>query len=220
MSKLTLNKPTLILLYGVPGSGKTHFARQICNYIHAAHVQADRIRFELFEEPRFDKQENSVVNHLAEYMAQEFLNAGISVVFDTNAMRFSQRRILRDMARKAKVQPVLIWFQIDIESAFVRVNKRDRRKADDKYAVPLDRTTFESVIGPMQNPTATEDYIVISGKHTFETQRSAVLKKMYEMGLLKAESAHSGVIKPGLVNLVPNSSAGRVDSSRRNIVIR
>jgi predicted kinase len=220
MTKLTLTKPTLILLYGLPGSGKTYFARQLCEDISAAHVQGDRIRYELFEEPRFDRQENEIVEHLMQYMTEEFLNAGISVVYDTNAMRLSERRALRDMARRVKAQPLLIWLQIDIESAFTRVVKRDRRKTDDKYAVPVDRTTFESLISRMQNPNATEDYMVISGKHTFATQRSAIIKKLYDSGLLSAETATNKMAKPGLVNLIPNPMAGRVDPTRRNIVIR
>lgn len=220
MAKLQLNQPTLFLLYGFPGAGKTYFARQLCEELQAAHVQADRIRYELFEEPRFDRQEDEIVTHLMEYMTEEFLQAGISVVFDVNAARAAQRRELRDLARKVKAQVVLVWFQLDVESSFMRVNKRDRRKADDKYAMPVDRTTFEEMISHMQNPTPTEEYMVVSGKRTFHTQRGAVIKKLYDMGLLHAEQTQSGIAKPGMVNLIPNPLAGRVDPSRRNISIR
>jgi predicted kinase len=207
------------MLYGYPGSGKTHFSRQLADSLGAAHVQGNRIRYELFESPRYDKQENEVVAHLMEYMTEEFLHAGVSVIFDTNAIRMSQRRILREVARKAKAEPILVWLQIDQESAFSRIAKRDRRRIDDKYTTSMDRTSFDSFIGGMQNPK-NEEYIVISGKHTFNTQRSAVVKKFYELGLIDAESASSNVVKPGLVNLVPNASAGRVDMTRRNITIR
>lgn len=217
MSKLTLNKPTLILLYGFPGAGKTFFARQFCEDVSAAHVQGDRIRFELFDQPRYDRQENEIVDHLMQYMTEEFLSAGISVVYDINAARLGQRRALRDLARKAKAETQLIWMQIDVESAFVRGAKRDRRKADDKYAMPLDRSTFESLAGQMQNPDPTEDFMVISGKHTYHTQRSAVFKRLYDTGLLTQDGASAKLVKPGLVNLVPS---GRVDQTRRNIVIR
>lgn len=220
MNKLALNKPTLILLYGYPGAGKTFFSRQFCDDIVAAHVQGERIRYELFDEPRYDKQENEVVNHLMEYMAEEFLNAGVSVLYDMNAARVGQRRILRDMARRCKAKFALIWIQVDTESAFTRVVKRDRRKIDDKYAQPLDRTTFDNLTGHMQNPEATEDFMVISGKHTYQTQRSAVIKKLYDLGLINPEVANSKLVKPGLVNLIPNPMGGRVDQSRRNIVVR
>ncbi len=152
MSKTLLIRPAFIMLYGFPGSGKSFFARQLAEEIGAAYVQADRIRYELFEAPRYDKQENQIVSHLMEYMAEEFLRSGVSVVFDGTIPRGVQRRSLRDMARKAKAQPVLIWLQIDIESAFTRVVKRDRRKSDDKYAMPLDRSRFDDLVGQMQNP--------------------------------------------------------------------
>lgn len=219
MGKLQLVRPTLFLLYGFPGAGKTYFARQLCNELQAAHVQGDRIRSELFETPTFDKQENQVVAKLMQYMTEEFLLAGVSVVFDVNAMRLAQRRMLRDVARKAKAEPVLVWFQVDPETAYMRTTKRDRRKSDDKYTVPITRAAFDAQANGMQNPTMSEDYLVVSGKHTYQTQRSAVIRKLYEKGLLQADQASSGMAKPALVNLVPNALAGRVDPTRRNIRI-
>jgi len=219
MSKLIPTRPLLILLYGFPGAGKTHFARQLTEHINAAHVQADKIRSELFDEPTFDKQENAIVKHLMTYMTGEFLQSGVSVVYDVNAMRSAERRSLRELALKVKAQPILIWLQIDPETAFTRLNKRDKRKSDDKYALPYSRNAFRNYIVKMQNPIESENYIVISGKHTFNTQKSAVTKRLYEIGLLRADSVSSVVVKPGMVNLVPNPAAGRVDMSRRNISI-
>jgi predicted kinase len=220
VNKLALKHPTLIMLYGFPGAGKSFFARQLCDDLHAAHVQGERIRYELFDQPRYDKQENEIITHLMDYMAEEFLRAGVSVVYDTNAMRLSQRRELRETARKSKAQALLIWLQIDAESAFARVSRRDHRKIDDKYSAPLDRDGFDSLAAGMQNPVPTEDYIVISGKHTYQTQRSSAVKKLYDLGLVAPTDAASKVVKPGMVNLVPNPMAGRVDPTRRNITIR
>ncbi|MEO8862695.1 MAG: hypothetical protein ABI354_00025, partial [Candidatus Saccharimonadales bacterium] len=58
------------------------------------------------------------------------------------------------------------------------------------------------------------------GKHTFKTQRSNVIKRLYDKGLLQADQATAGMAKPALVNLVPSPAAGRVDPARRNILIR
>lgn len=221
MAKIAPHKPFLLLFYGYPGAGKTYFARQFCEQVQAAHLQADRIRGELFEAPRYDQQENEIVNQLMNYMTEEFLAAGLSVAYDANATRLGQRRALRDMARKHHAQPVLIWFQLDQETAFTRNIKRDKRRADDKYAARWDRTSFESVVSHMQNPTAAEDYIVVSGKHLFNMQQSSIVRWLRDKGLLATDDASSQIIKPGLVNLIPkNPAAGRFDASRRNISIR
>lgn len=220
MSKVIPAKPLFVMLYGFPGAGKTYFARQLCENLQAAHVQGDRIRGELFAEPRWDAQENSVINQLMEYMAGEFLAAGVSVVYDTNAMRASQRRALRDMARKAGAEPVVVWFQIDLESAYARTAKRDRRRSDDRFAAPMSTEAFKNIVGHMQNPESTEQYVVISGKHLFNTQMTAIMKKLHEMKLISSEDMSHRVVKPGLVNLVPQPPTGRVDLSRRNIIIR
>jgi predicted kinase len=219
MAKLTPNKPLLFLLYGFPGSGKTHFAHNLCQHIQAAHVHGDRIRGELFERPRYDKEEDAVVQQLMNYMTGEFLHAGMSVVYDVNAARFKQRLSLRELARKTHTQPILVWFQIDLESSYQRITKRDKRRAENKFAKSVNPEIFKRTVSNMQNPN-NEDYIVISGKHTFEAQLSALMKRLRELGLITVNDTQSKVIKPGLINLIPNPTAGRVDMKRRNILIR
>ena len=220
MAKLQLLKPTLFMVYGYPGAGKTYYGRQLCEELQAAHVNSEKIRQELFNDPRYDSQENQIVKQIMLYMTEEFLNAGLSVVFDINALRLSQRRELKELAKKLKTESVLVWFQIDAESSFERIINRDRRKIDDKYSIPLDRTSFDDYISKMQNPAYNEDYVVVSGKHTFKTQYQTTIKRLYDRGLLQADQAIISRAKPGLINLVPNPLAGRVDPSRRNISIR
>lgn len=218
MTKVILPKPVLVCLFGFPGSGKSYVARNLADTIQMAHVSADRIRNELFEEPRFDRQENAIVSHLMRYMTEEFLSAGVSVVYDTNALRAAQRRDLRELARKHKAEYLLVWLQIDQDSAFARTQNRDRRTSDDRYAEPQTEETFQRQLSGMQNPEG-EDYIVISGKHTFTTQKTAIINRLYQMGLISSDAVQHNVAKPELINLVPNPRAGRVDMSRRNINI-
>ncbi|MBI2592484.1 ATP-binding protein [Candidatus Saccharibacteria bacterium] len=218
MAKIVLNKPILICLYGFPGSGKSFLARNLTQDIQTAHVSADRIRNELFAKPRYDAQENAIITHLMNYMTEEFLSAGVSVVYDANAMRINQRQRLRGLATNHKAVYLLVWLQIDIESAYMRTQRRDRRTFDDKYAQPQTRSTFNQQLADMQNPKD-ENYIVISGKHAFVTQKNAIVNRLYQIGIITSEMVQSNIIKPGLINLIPNPQAGRVDFSRRNISI-
>ncbi len=218
MSKIQLSKPTIICLYGYPGSGKSYLARNLAEVIELANVSSDRVRSELFQSPRYDAQENAIVTHLMDYVSEEFLSAGVSIVYDTNALRVAQRRKLRDMARKHHAGYLLIWLQIDMDTAFIRTQQRDRRTSDDKFAEPQTRSTFERQLNGMQNPEG-EDYLVISGKHTFDTQKNSILNRLYQTGIIKTDTVQHNVAKPELINLVPNPHGGRVDLSRRNITI-
>lgn len=218
MAKIALNKPVLVCPYGFPGSGKSFVARNLAEHVQMAHVSADRIRSELFAKPRYDKQEDAIVAHLMNYMAEEFLGAGLSVVYDANALSGGQRRRLRELAAKHKAAYLLVWLQIDIESAFVRTQRRDRRTTDDKFAQPQTRESFNQKLATMQNPKD-EQYLVVSGKHAFITQKSAVVNRLYQMGLISSETVQSNVTKPGLVNLVPNRYVAETDAVRRNISV-
>lgn len=218
MAKIILNKPVLICLYGFPGSGKSFVARNLTEHLQIAQVSADRIRNELFASPRYDKQENAIVSHLMRYMTEEFLRAGLSVVYDGSTMRFMQRRNIRELAAKHKAAYLLVWLQIDAQSSFARAQGRDRRTIDDKFAQPQTAESFNQHLATMQNPKD-EQYLVISGKHAFITQKNAIVNRLYQIGLIPSETVQSNITKPGLVNLVPNRYAPQADMSRRNVTI-
>lgn len=216
MNKIPLKKPVLIVLYGFPGSGKSYFASRLQEHIHAVHVSADKLRNELFEKPNFDKEENTIVTHLCKYLTEEFLKAGVSVIYDGNSERTNQRRQLKELASSNKAGFVLVWFQIDQETAYRRTTNRDKRLKENKYARVFNQQQFREYISKIHNPSRDENYLVISGKHSFSMQKSAFVKKLFENGIIAAENVPANVTKPGLINLVP----GRVDESRRNITIR
>jgi len=219
MSKSELSKPVLICLYGYPGSGKSYVARSLSSAIKLAHVNSERIRSELFQAPRYDAQENAIVLHLMNYMTEEFLSAGLSVVYDANALRLAQRRNLRALAQDCKADYLLVWLQVDAETSFARTQQRDRRTTNDKLAQPRTRASFDEEIASMQNPQD-EAYVVISGKHSSSTQKNTIISKLYQMGIIDSGGVQSSLSSPGLINLIPNPQAGRVDMSRRNITIR
>lgn len=220
MSKIQTIKPLLIMLYGYPGAGKTHFARELTNHLQCAHIHGDRIRHELFEEPQYDRQENAIVTQLMDYMTEEFLSAGVSVVYDYTTIRKGQRRKLREVARKKGAESVLVWFQMDMETAFRRLSGRDRRRADDKYAVDYTPDMFKKYIAHMQHPESVENYVVVSGKHTYTSQQTSLFKKLLEMNIVAQEEGQSKVAKPGMINLIPRMPSHRPGATRRNINVR
>ena len=221
MSKISLKHPTIIYLYGVPGSGKTLLSHKLSETFDMAVISAERLRYELFEEPRHDKTEFQIITQLMHYMAEEFIQVGVSVVLDVSSSRASDRKEIKELARRLRAQELLIWIQVDPDTAWARTRNRDRRKTEDKYAADLSKEQFEQYIKIMQNPV-NEQCLVLSGKHQFNTHKNIIVKKMLDLGMITINDLEKKIARPELINLVSRAQAqaGRVDYSRRNISIR
>lgn len=218
--KITPIKPFIIMMYGYPGCGKTAFGRQFHEELGIVHLQEDKIRHDLFGENTSEgayRGARKVLN----YMAADYLRSGISVVYDADVFRSNDRRRIRDLASQSKAKSILIWLQTDPDTTFERTQNRDHRKADDKYATEYTEDTYREILSQMQNPDQLEDYIVISAKHTFNSQRSTVFKKLFDMKLISIDEMQAKTVKPGLTNLIPkNPIQHRGDIIRRDISIR
>jgi len=221
MHKNLLSRPTVVYMYGLPGSGKTFVARQLSEALGIAHINGDRIRNELFDDPKHDKAEYQIITHLMDLMTEQFLSVGVSVIYDISVSRLADRRLLKDTANRYKANELMVWLQIDPDTAWQRTQSRDKRKADDKYSSEMTQEIFERYMRMMQNPQ-NENYLVLSGKHLFNSQKSALIRRLREMGSITDESMDQKIAKPQLVNLVSRAQtqAGRVDYSRRNVIIR
>jgi predicted kinase len=221
MQRGKLAKQLVVMLYGYPGSGKSFFSRQIGEFMGMPVISSDRIRYELFDKPTFSKDEQQVVMNLMNIMLEDYLKAGLSVVYDISLNRTADRKFVREFAKRNGASSILLWLQADIDSCFLRAKARDRRKADDKYSAEMTEEIMRSIEAQMQSPSG-EDAVVVSGKHLFDAQRNVFLRKLREMQLIAADQTSAGgVAKPELVNLVSAAQmhAGRVDQNRRNLII-
>lgn len=120
-----MNRPSLILLCGIPGSGKTTYAEQyieVCG--NTIHLSSDKIRAELWGNEATQGDNNEVFS-LMQSRAIEALNNGQSVVYDaTNITRKDRSYIIALCPKFAKIECHIIW--APIESCIERDATRDR----------------------------------------------------------------------------------------------
>jgi len=213
MNSVQLNQRVIFLVIGYPGAGKSYFSRQFAEVIDAIHLSDDRIRFELFNEPAYDKNEDAVVERIRDYLLEELLKSNKSIIIDANLNKANRKR-LRESLRNTKSPFVTVWVQTDLETSFARASSRDRRQTDDKYTTSMTFETFDKIQKHFKRPER-DEVVVISGKHLFKTQMLSVVRRIAQAGL---------VMKVTSPNQAPASlvqkSTGRVDSNMRRPTLR
>lgn len=120
-----MNRPSLILPVGIPGSGKTTYAEKyIEEHPDTVHLSSDKIREELWGNEAIQGDNNQVFS-LMQSRAIDALNNGQSVVYDaTNITRKDRSYIITLCPKFAKIECHVIW--APIETCIERDAARER----------------------------------------------------------------------------------------------
>lgn len=110
-----MSRPSLILLVGIPGSGKTTYAKNyIEQHYNTIHLSSDVIRKELYGDENIQGNPADVFS-LMQKMAIKALNDGENVVYDaTNITRKDRQGILSVCPKFAKIECHIIWAPIEV----------------------------------------------------------------------------------------------------------
>lgn len=88
--------PTLYLIRGVPGSGKTTLARAMADALHAFHVETDQF-FETPEGYRFDPEKIKAAHEWCQSTVKDRLNAGDAVIVSNTFTRIWEMQFYLDL---------------------------------------------------------------------------------------------------------------------------
>jgi putative nucleotidyltransferase with HDIG domain len=111
-----MERPSLILLVGLPGSGKTTYANSCIFNCHGReiHLSSDSIRAELYGDESVQGDQSEVFA-LMQKRAVEALNDGKYVVYDaTNITRKDRSSIIVACPKFAKIECHIIWAPIEV----------------------------------------------------------------------------------------------------------
>ena len=154
-----MTKPTLYLMLGYPGAGKTTVSKLIHELTGAVHLWADKMRIERYDQPTHSHKENlELYAHLNE-VADELLATGQDVIFDTNFNFYKDRENLRKIAAKNGARCILIWVKAPKELAKERATRQIRFP----YKEAFPEARFERISSSLEPPRDDESHIVIDG---------------------------------------------------------
>lgn len=155
-------QPTLYLLMGYPGSGKTTTARALHEATGAVHLWADQERKERFKEPVYSQAENTELYNWMNEETARLLTAQQSVIFDTNFNYYHDRQKLRQIAEKLGAKTVLIWVQAPLETAKQRATADAHLQAS-RTLGNMSEADFTRLVADLEPPHPDEQPMVIDG---------------------------------------------------------
>jgi predicted kinase len=225
MKTLSLSRPLLLILIGLPGSGKSFFARQFSDMFSAPMVNYDRIRYELFEKGYLEPAEQDIVRRIASYQMDELVKTKRSFIVDGGSNTVAERQRLEKIAKDNGYGTLLIWVQTDDITCKRRSTQRNKKRSQDDVLSPsLTDQQWAMSAKQFGQPTK-EPYMVISGKHAFSTQAKMVLRKLTSPHTEEARTAHNLTIQRQAPAPAPRPTAAAkpirpaTPPTRRNVVI-
>lgn len=116
--------PSLVILCGLPGTGKSHFARELARRAPFAWLNSDRTRKILVGAPSYSRREHRRVFSAMHVLTRGYLRDGYSVVFDATNLNEKVRRPLYASADEVGVKPLIIRFTAPSELVRRRLTDR------------------------------------------------------------------------------------------------
>lgn len=170
------DKPVLLVTLGFPGPGKTYFSRRFARDFNLAHLNSDFIRSELFINPEYTLTENKILFRAVDFIADQLLSQGISVIYDANLTKKIYRQRLYKITRDHQIRSLLLWFQTPVETARRRLAKRvnDGSKSQRRFQVYVNDEVLNRIKDEEEHPTNRENHVAVDGTLPYQKQKEIV----------------------------------------------
>ncbi len=187
MKSLSLHKPHLLIVIGIPGSGKTFFAQQFTDTFSAPYISYDVLHDAL---GGHSSPEETAA--LAGILFEELTKTKQTILIEGPGATRSERIQLGQQAHAVGYEPLFVWVQTEPTAARQRAVKAGSST-----------DAFETGLHHFEPLAKTEKAVVISGKHTYASQARIVLKR-----LVQPEAAARQAVKPTVPERPP--ARGRI----------
>jgi predicted kinase len=141
--EIAKSAPQLVIVFGLPGSGKSTFARKLSDAMEARVINSDIVRNDILLRGNYaDKAKEKVYAEMLK-MAVASIEHGDSVILDGTYYKEKLRRKVINKARELNLIPHFIEVKADEDVTRDRINVK-RNESDADYDVYLTiRAEFE-----------------------------------------------------------------------------
>jgi len=140
--------PFLLMLLGLPGSGKTTLARALAPHLAAHHLSSDHLRREIDQQGHYRPQDKDRVYRLMAARAEEALQQGRPVLVDATFSQAAHRELLLAVAQQQHCPAFMVELQVPEAVARQRL-QAERPESEADFSV---YQRIEAQFDPIQRP--------------------------------------------------------------------
>lgn len=174
-----MQKPTLYMMLGIPGAGKTSVSEYIADITKAVHISSDQFRKHMFDNPEnITEIEHDQIYSMLDYIAIQILKSGKSVIYDANLNQYVHRQEKYRICDGINSVPKLIWIKTDKEVARLRATEQADLHPDHRPFGNMRPETFDRLFNQMEEPKKGENAAVIDGNKINKNEIKKVIKSI------------------------------------------
>jgi len=119
--------PALIVVSGLPGTGKSYFCRKLGEKIDLVILESDNLRKLLFSTPSYSKEESTQLFRACHGLVEELLRKGIGVALDATNLEEHNREPLYHIADQSGARLIIVRMEAPPEVVQQRLEGRARK---------------------------------------------------------------------------------------------
>lgn len=115
----------IIIVFGLPGTGKTYFSEYLANEIDAVHLNTDKVRHALNKQEQYDKKTKQLVYDRLKNEMVANIKKGFNVIVDGTFHKKAKRR--QFIEKSLNLDQKLYFIQIKTTDAIAKKRLQKRR---------------------------------------------------------------------------------------------
>lgn len=131
-------QPVLIVVSGLPGTGKTYFCGKLAEKLPFAILESDALRKVLFSPPGYSPKESSRLFLAVHRLIERLLKRGISLILDATNLSERHREYLYNIADRLDIKLVMVRVEAPPQVVRERLESRPEdsgNKSDADWAI-------------------------------------------------------------------------------------
>ena len=140
-------EPAFIVVSGLPGTGKSYFAKKLAERLSFLILESDALRKVLFSVPNYTLQESSRLFRAIHHLIEGLLRRGISLILDATNLSERYRERLYNIADRLNAKLILV--RVEAPSNLVH----ERLKARSEGKNPEDKSEADWAVYQGMKPT-------------------------------------------------------------------